>query len=366
MVSRKPASSLQPAIFRRQSIVAVLVGLFASLGVATRNLVQPIVATITGPLTIPTGAVAGGFYMMWPVIAAGFTRKTGTATAISLVQAVFSLLLPIGNFGLFTFIIYLAPGLAIDGLFLLARYNTSRPVCMIAAAIANVTGTISVGALIMSLPTATLLFFGLLAAISGCVGGFIANMVVVKTSKIFSQNEQRPIGWKKISKIAIAAFIILLAVFVPAYYLTHQNSGTEGIVEGSIQIRGNVAHPQKLTYSQIEDFAPVTVNVKVSSLNPNENGSFTYTGVPLNAVLNQARVSQNARSVYILASDGFSVTISLQEAQQDNTILAYQKNGEALTPFLPTGRGEGPIRLVIGQDSTLSRWVKEVAIIEVQ
>ena len=46
----------------------VLMALFASLGLATKNIVHPLVATITEPLYIPAGAVAGGVYMMWPVV----------------------------------------------------------------------------------------------------------------------------------------------------------------------------------------------------------------------------------------------------------------------------------------------------------
>ena len=97
----------------------VLMALFASLGLATKNVIHPLVATITGPLYVPTGAVAGGIYMMWPVLAYGLVRKIGAASMVSLIQAFISLLLPFGNFGLLSFVIYLAPGLAIDA-FLLA------------------------------------------------------------------------------------------------------------------------------------------------------------------------------------------------------------------------------------------------------
>ena len=85
----------------------VLMALFASLGLATKNVIHPLVATITGPLYVPTGAVAGGLYMMWPVMAFGFVRKIGAASMVSLTQAFISLLLPFGNFGLLSFVIYL-------------------------------------------------------------------------------------------------------------------------------------------------------------------------------------------------------------------------------------------------------------------
>jgi ABC-type thiamin/hydroxymethylpyrimidine transport system permease subunit len=163
----------------------VLMALFASLGLATKNIIHPLIATITGPLYVPTGAVAGGVYMMWPVMAYGFIRKLGAATMVSLTQAFISLLLPFGNFGLLSFVIYLAPGLAIDGFFLLSRHKACCAACCIgAAAAANVVGTVLVGALVLALPWVVLSFLAVIAAISGCIGGFIANMLLFRIGKI--------------------------------------------------------------------------------------------------------------------------------------------------------------------------------------
>ena len=180
-----PEISLQKNFPKKTTVDIALIALFASLGIATKSIVQPLVATITGPLYIPTGAVAGGVYMMWPVIAYGLVRKPGTATIVSLAQALFSLFIPVGNFGLFSFVIYLAPGLAIDGFFFLSKHKACCAACCIgAAAIANAVGTFSYSSLLLALPEFALLFFTLLAAISGCIGGFIANMLLLRTRKI--------------------------------------------------------------------------------------------------------------------------------------------------------------------------------------
>ncbi len=53
----------------------VLMSLFASLGIATKNVIHPLIGTLMGPLDVPTGAVAGGVYMMWPVMAAGLVQN---------------------------------------------------------------------------------------------------------------------------------------------------------------------------------------------------------------------------------------------------------------------------------------------------
>ena len=183
----RPEISLRKNFSKRTTVDIAIMALFASLGIATKGIVQPLVATITGPLYIPTGAVAGGVYMMWPVMAYGLVRKPGTATIISFTQALFSLMIPIGNFGLFSFVIYLAPGLAIDGFFSLSRHKACCAACCIgASAIANAAGTFSYSALLLALPEFALLFFTLIAAVSGCIGGFISNILLIRIRKSFS------------------------------------------------------------------------------------------------------------------------------------------------------------------------------------
>lgn len=180
-----PNLSVHNSNLRMATVDLVLMALFASLGLATKNLLHPLVATLTGPLYVPTGAVAGGLYMMWPVMAFGITGKTGAASMVSLTQAFISLLLPYGNFGLLSFVIYLLPGLAIDGFLLLTRHKACcLACCMGASAVANVVGTILVGMMVLFLPLLVLGFLAVVAAISGCIGGFIANMLLIRIGKI--------------------------------------------------------------------------------------------------------------------------------------------------------------------------------------
>ncbi len=180
-----PNQTLQNSNLRIATVDLVLMALFASLGLATKNILYPLIGPLMGAIYVPTGAVMGGLYMMWPVMAFGFVRKPGAATMVSLTQAFISLILPYGNFGLLSFVIYLAPGLAIDGFFLLLRHKACCPgCCMGASAVANVVGTLLVGGLVLFLPWQVLSFLAVVAAISGCVGGFVANMLLVRIGKI--------------------------------------------------------------------------------------------------------------------------------------------------------------------------------------
>ena len=164
----------------------------------------------------------------------------------------------------------------------------------------------------------------------------------------------------KTNKIAIIALVIIIAVTVPVYLGMRQNSGTEGIV----QIKGAVSNTVNFTYSELEAFSPVTVQVKlVSSSHAADNGDFNYKGATLKDLLEQAQISANATSVYVQASDGYGTTISIEEAQNEKTILAYQKNGEALTSI--SSGGEGPVRLILGADQYAQKWIRDVSVIEV-
>jgi ABC-type thiamin/hydroxymethylpyrimidine transport system permease subunit len=163
----------------------VLMALFAAMGLAAKNFLHPLLGPIIGAFYVPTGAVTGGFYMMWPVMAFWFIRKTGAATLVSLTQALISLVLPYGNFGLLSFVIYLGPGVAIDAFFLLSKHRACcLGCCMITSALANVVGTVLVGALVLFLPTIVLAFLAVIAAISGCIGGFIAHLLLTKIEKL--------------------------------------------------------------------------------------------------------------------------------------------------------------------------------------
>ncbi len=166
---------------------------------------------------------------------------------------------------------------------------------------------------------------------------------------------------RKANKIALFALIVIIALTVPLYFLMRQNAGTEG----SIQIKGAVSKSGNFTYSQLEAFSPVTVQVTLSSNSrPADNGVFNYTGVPLKALLKEVQASANAMSVYVQAADGYGTSIPIGDAQKENTILAYQKDGSPLTPL--SEGGEGPLRLIIGNDDFAQRWVRGVALIEVR
>lgn len=165
---------------------------------------------------------------------------------------------------------------------------------------------------------------------------------------------------KKTTKITLVTFLFLVMAAVPLYFYTRP----EAVQTGTILITGQVNNPLNITFSQLQTYTRTTIQVTLSSSSRlSDNGVFNYTGVTLKTLLEEARVSANATSVYIQASDGYGTTISIKDALNSNTIIAYQKNGASLTQLKDDG--EGPLRLVIGSDQYAQRWVRGVAAIQV-
>jgi DMSO/TMAO reductase YedYZ molybdopterin-dependent catalytic subunit len=166
---------------------------------------------------------------------------------------------------------------------------------------------------------------------------------------------------KNSTKIALLVFAVLIVAAIPLYYYTRPDPTQPS---GTLQIKGAVANPANLTYTQIAAYPSLTREVTLSSSgHHSDDGNYTYTGVTLKEILTQAKISQNATSVYIQASDGYGTTLTIQEAQKEGVFIAYLKGGSALT--LLSNGGEGPYRLIISSDQFAQRWVRGVVSITV-
>lgn len=154
----------------------VIIAILSALGIATKPIVVPLVHIITGPLFIPGGAIAGGFYMMWLVLGAGFVKKFGTATLMGLVQAILVIATGMmGTHGIMSVFSYTIPGLLVDIIFFFAKdknYNILHYV--VGSMLANVGGTLITNVLFFRLPVATLILILASAGLSGSLGGIIA------------------------------------------------------------------------------------------------------------------------------------------------------------------------------------------------
>ncbi len=164
----------------------VIIAMMASLGIAVKPLVVSLAHLITGPLFIPGGALAGGFYMMWLVLGTALLNRTGTATLIGLVQAIMVLAAGVfGSHGIFSLITYTIPGLAVDGVLLITGLEPGDKLTMFLCGIAaNLTGVILSNAIFFRLPLLPLVLSLCIGALSGALGGLLAFLIARRLEKL--------------------------------------------------------------------------------------------------------------------------------------------------------------------------------------
>lgn len=85
-----------------------------------------------------------------------------------------------------------------------------------------------------------------------------------------------------------------------------------------------------------------------------------FKGVLLSLVLGEAGIT-DAGAVTVTAADGYSQTISGEVAFSENTILAYEVDGEDMS----NDEKNGPVRLVTTEDSR-QVWVGQITTITVE
>jgi hypothetical protein len=165
------------SFLRRFSMFDLAVmALMAALGIATKPVIVPLAHIITGPLYVPGGVIAGGFYMMWIVLGTAIVRKKGAGTLIGLVQAILVLILGVyGTHGAMSLITYTMPGFAVDiALTLAGRWAYDMAGLFLAGIVANLTGTFLSSLVFFRLPLIPLLLSLSTASLSGGLGGIIA------------------------------------------------------------------------------------------------------------------------------------------------------------------------------------------------
>jgi len=164
----------------------VVLAMMAALGVAVKPLVVSLAHMVTGPLLIPGGSLAGGFYMMWLILGAAIVDKRGAATLIGLVQAILVLAVGVyGTHGIVSLLTYTLPGLGVDLLYFAFRLKAGNKSAMFTGGIlANVCGVLLTNLVFFRLPLIPFLLSLSAGALSGGVGGLLAFLVSSRLKKL--------------------------------------------------------------------------------------------------------------------------------------------------------------------------------------
>lgn len=169
----------------------IVIAMVSALGIAIKPIIVPLAHIISGPLFVPSGAVAGGFYMLWLVLGFGLTGQRGTMTLIGLVQAILVMVTGIsGSHGVISLLTYTMPGIVADiGLFLIGHRVCCLPCAFLAGMLCNLAGTATVNLVYFRLPAIPLFLSLSSAALSGGLGGLIAFKILQQIWK-FQKHDQ--------------------------------------------------------------------------------------------------------------------------------------------------------------------------------
>lgn len=165
----------------------ILIAILATIGLVIKPIVSPLSKAISTPLMIPGGSFAGGFYMMWMVLALMLTGKTGAASIFGFIQAVVVMVQgAFGNHGALSLLSYTLPGIMADiayGL-LFKRSKSLLLQHLSLTALANMTGAAVLAIVIFRHPLVLLLASICLALASGMVGGYMSWLIHYELKKL--------------------------------------------------------------------------------------------------------------------------------------------------------------------------------------
>ena len=125
-----------------------------------------------------------------------------------------------------------------------------------------------------------------------------------------------------------------------------------------LKIDGLVENPIDLSYENLTSM-PETEAVATIKCVEGPAGTAEWKGVKLSYILDLVEVQSGAKEVIFFAEDGYSSSLTLEDATSDDVILAYEMNGETL----PKEHGF-PVRLVVPGKYGY-KWVKWINHIEV-
>ncbi|HYE21388.1 MAG TPA: sulfite oxidase-like oxidoreductase [Tepidisphaeraceae bacterium] len=99
-----------------------------------------------------------------------------------------------------------------------------------------------------------------------------------------------------------------------------------------LRVFGLVEDEYELSYDEIRAMPAVDVVCDMHCVTHWSRLNNTFTGVPLKSIIERAKPKPEARFVMCHSEKGFTVNVPLKEFVADDCVLAYQWEGEDLTP----------------------------------
>lgn len=129
-------------------------------------------------------------------------------------------------------------------------------------------------------------------------------------------------------------------------------------VDWTLTISGDVATPLELSFADLAKKEQTDLSEILMEKSTGEDEIRSWTGVSLDALLEEAGAAEDFVSITAIAADGYSIEIGVAELADG--IVALKDAGEWIVDVTPD---KGPIRLVTPA-TPANRWV--FSIVEIQ
>ncbi len=125
----------------------------------------------------------------------------------------------------------------------------------------------------------------------------------------------------------------------PGQYLTDKwpvlhygNVPSIDLATWSFTIRGLVDHPVRLSYAELMKLPRKTVKADVHCVTRWSMLDSTWEGIPVLEVMKLVQLRPEATHVLVLAEQGFTTNLSLEDFLREDNLLADRRNGETIAP----------------------------------
>ncbi len=105
-----------------------------------------------------------------------------------------------------------------------------------------------------------------------------------------------------------------------------------GLADWDFRIFGLVDRPVRLSWDQLMNLPRQTQTVDIHCVTRWSKLDTTWTGVPWREVMNLVKVSPDATHAMAHCEHGFTANIGLEVLDDDDTMLAFEYDGQPLTP----------------------------------
>jgi len=305
----------------------VLVALLAAVGGVLSTYVGYIGNLINRLFGVPFGAgqLIAGLHILWPILARLLTGKFGSGTLTGVTKGVVEFLSG-GTHGVVIVLISFVEGLLVDLGMGISR-RSSLVLTMLTGAIASASNVFLFQAIYFSgvSPVFILVMAGLSLVSGAFFGGYLGWDIrrFLIASRLVPQRATATPRTSSLRGHLLTLTVVLALLAGGIYYYTSVYDPFPA--PDSARIEGALSSPYTFCYSDWEDKAVmVTAELLGSStyVPPQD-----YTGVPLVDLLEHAQPKEGARTVLVIAEDGYEARFDLSSLLENKAVILSLDRG---------------------------------------